>query len=102
MNQFPPNLVQQPLGPFTWGANGQQVSPEQLAAQQAQSADFSPVGHWSQGMARITDALSDNILGNRMEDQMRAQSGFPARPGGMLGLRMPIMASSGMGPAGLF
>src|SRR3546814_20801155 len=45
--------------PFTWGQGGQRLTPEdialqrRLAAQQMQQgADFSPIGHWSQGLAR--------------------------------------------------
>src|SRR3546814_14365768 len=50
--------------PFTWGQGGQRLTPEdialqrRLAAQQMQQgADFSPIGHWSQGLARVAQGL---------------------------------------------
>lgn len=51
-------------GPFIWGAGGAKLSPEDIAMRReeagelAKSAvDFSPVGHWSQGLGRVANAL---------------------------------------------
>ena len=53
-----------PSQPFQWGAAGQALTPEQVAQRQraaqemmAQGADYSPVGHWSQGLARLAQGL---------------------------------------------
>lgn len=50
--------------PFIWGAGGEQLTPEQVAQkrQQAQAMreagmDYSPVGHWTQGLARMAQGL---------------------------------------------
>jgi hypothetical protein len=50
--------------PFVWGAGGSQMTPEEIAAQRkvaqamiAQGADYSPVQSWSQGAARVAQAL---------------------------------------------
>ena len=53
-----------PSQPFQWGSAGQALTPEQVAERQraAQSmmqagSDYSPVGHWSQGLARLAQGL---------------------------------------------
>src|SRR3546814_7656957 len=53
---------------FTWGQGGQRLTPEdialqrRLAAQQMQQgADFSPIGYWSQGLARVAQGLFGEI-----------------------------------------
>lgn len=50
--------------PFVWGAGGQALSPDQVEQRRAMAqmalrsgSDTSPVQHWSQGLARIVDAL---------------------------------------------
>lgn len=59
---------------FTWGENGSKLTPEQiaiakqlLARKKAQGADTSPVQHWTQGAARVADALSDVIQSKRLD-----------------------------------
>lgn len=56
------------LGPFIWGEGGQKLSPEEVARQRAlasrlasQVGDTSPVGHWTQGLTRVTEALRGNL-----------------------------------------
>lgn len=62
--------------PFIWGPNGQQMSPEQRAqiSYLAKGPDFSPIGSWTQGMARVADAMSGAY-------NAQGQS-FPTAPGG--------------------
>ncbi|UWF68409.1 hypothetical protein NYO63_11720 [Brucella sp. 1315] len=52
------------IEPYFVGAGGRKVTPEQLERERrlAQSmisagVDFSPVGHWTQGAARMANAL---------------------------------------------
>lgn len=56
--------------PFVWGANGQMTDPSQRAAQ----VDTSPIGHWTQGAARMGQAYADAL--------QRRQQQFPSVPGG--------------------
>lgn len=65
--------------PFVWGDRGEQMTPEQVARRRAMaqdlaknSADFSPVGHWTQALARglggYLSGRSERIAG-RAEDE---------------------------------
>lgn len=61
--------------PFIWGKKGQKLTPEQVerlrqqaAAAGQRGADFSPVGHWTQGAARVVDALG-GVLKDRRADK---------------------------------
>ncbi len=61
---------------FTWGAGGAKLTPEQialarqlLARKNAQGADTSPVQHWTQGAARVADALGDVFQEKRLNSQ---------------------------------
>lgn len=54
--------------PFTWGRGGARLTPEELAKQrqveaalQARGTDTSPVGHWTQGLARVADAMAGSF-----------------------------------------
>lgn len=53
-----------PLESFIWGSGGARKTPEEIArdreiaaALMAQGVDTSPIGHWSQGAARVVSAL---------------------------------------------
>lgn len=101
--------------PFLWNSQGKKMSPEEVARQRAVAAllsqeaiDTSPVGHWSQGAARLVNAFSgvrkerqasaaeeqgrsgaksviDALLGGGMPAQSvsMSSSGAPASPGSM-------------------
>lgn len=89
--------------PFTWGAQGKKMSPEEVARQRAVAAllsqeaiDTSPVGHWSQGAARLVNAFS----GVRKERQASAaeeqgRSGAKSVIDALLGGGNVSMSSSG-------
>jgi muramidase (phage lysozyme) len=93
-----------PLKAFTWGAGGAQLTPEDLARMRqmeseraAKGVDFSPVGHWTQGLARVADALAGSVRRGQLDDAATENagtdsriaqallgggaSGFPAAPG---------------------
>jgi hypothetical protein len=49
--------------PFTWGSGGRKLTPEQVAREReiasalmAGGIDYSPVAHWTQGLARVAQA----------------------------------------------
>jgi len=69
-----------PLGSFIWGQNGARLTPDQIATlraiearRQMQGVDTSPVDHWSQGAARVVDALG-NVLRERRTNAADAQN----------------------------
>lgn len=64
MSRFPGR----PNGPFMWGRGGRRMTPEDLtlqrrlaASQLASGADYSPVGHWTQGLARAASGLAGGV-----------------------------------------
>ena len=107
-------LLSQPAEPqaaFTWGAGGQRMTPEDIAAQRRRAAgmmqsDYSPVGHWTQGLARVANnmvgglqmreadraAQSNATDGARMAQALAAQAPYNSDSaaslgGGLFGLR---------------
>lgn len=57
---------------FIWGQGGTKKTPEQVAREReiadailATAGDTSPIGHWSQGAARVVDALGGVVRQNR-------------------------------------
>lgn len=58
---------------FTWGAGGQKLTPGELARRReiedsllAKGPDFSPVGDWTQGLARVANAAAGAYRRNRL------------------------------------
>ena len=56
------------MAAFVWGDNGAQVTPEDVSARRKlamalreKGMDTSPVGHWTQGLARVISALAGNM-----------------------------------------
>lgn len=61
------------LGNFIWGAGGTKLTPEQIAIRRIANqkrlsggVDTSPVQHWTQGAARVADALADVVEQRRI------------------------------------
>lgn len=95
-----------PLEAFTWGAGGARLTPEELAKRRqvedallARGVDTSPVGHWTQGLARVADAMAGSFRRGETDDASRQNASesqsliakllsggggdaFPAAPGG--------------------
>lgn len=80
-------VASNPLETFIWGAGGQKMSPEQVARQREIAAalmqggmDYSPVGHWTQGLARasqgLVGGLKDRWAG---EAEQRGREGFQSQ-----------------------
>ncbi len=65
--------------PFVWGGDGSKKKPEQLDRERRlaqamidRGIDFSPVGHWMQGAARMMSALAGNIKQARADNAEKA------------------------------
>lgn len=64
---------------FVWGAGGAQMTPEQIARERAiadalvaQGINTSPVGHWTQGLARVANAAAGAFRGGAANEAERA------------------------------
>lgn len=64
--------------PFIWGQGGRKLTPDQVESQrklieaaQGRMGDTSPVGHWTQGAARVVDALG-GVLRERRTNKAEA------------------------------
>jgi hypothetical protein len=58
--------------PFIWGGSGKRMTPEEIArqreiAQSLMAVDTSPVAHWTQGAARMANALVGRIREGRAD-----------------------------------
>ncbi|MBB4642373.1 hypothetical protein [Rhizorhapis suberifaciens] len=98
-------MQQQPQQPepFTWGGGGQRMTMDdiarerELAAQmQAAGADYSPVQHWTQGLARVAQGLSGGLRereANKASDRLAGE-----REASIAALLSP-QAGGGVNPA---
>lgn len=91
-----------PIEAFIWGENGQAMTPEEIARQRqiaeallAGAGDTSPVGHWTQGAARVVNAIG-GVLKERRAD--KAASANAKADQSMLA----SLFSGGSNPAGAF
>ena len=61
------------ITPFVWGDSGEKLTPEEVARRRKMlealtgKTDTSPVGHWTQGLARVTDAIGDVLQDRRLD-----------------------------------
>lgn len=90
-------LATNPLEPFIWGAGGTRKTPEEIARDReiaaallAQGVDTSPIGHWSQGAARVVGALGGVLKERRANkasetNAKESQSRIAALLGGLGG-----------------
>lgn len=67
--------------PFIWGRSGEKLTPDQISKRReiedallAKGVDTSPVGHWTQGAARVADALAGAFRRGRL-DKAEAELG---------------------------
>lgn len=68
-----------PLETFVWGSGGAKKTPEQIAREREiatllaqEGMDYSPVGHWTQGLARASQGLVGGLK-NRWADEAEAR-----------------------------
>ena len=64
--------LMQPADPFVWGQGGAKMTPQQVAMLRAQGeglsqSDYSPVGHWTQGLGRVLDSVDGGLKMKRAE-----------------------------------
>jgi flagellar protein FlgJ len=90
-------LATNPLETFVWGAGGTRKTPEEIARDReiaaallAQGVDTSPVGHWTQGAARVVGALGGVLKERRANkasetNAKESQSRIAALLGGLGG-----------------
>lgn len=62
--------------PFVWGGGGRRLTPEQIAQQRAiaqqqmqTGMDYSPIGHWSQGLSRVAQGLLGGLEMRNLAEQ---------------------------------
>lgn len=74
------------LQPFTWGAGGAKLTPEEIARQRqladaltSQGIDLSPIASPWQGAARMADALVGNIKSARADKAEKANADYSAQ-----------------------
>ena len=58
--------------PFQWGAGGARLTPAEIlardeAARKQMQGDYSPIGHWTQGLARVFNNVTGALEHRRME-----------------------------------
>lgn len=75
----PQQDVVSPQQAFTWGQGGAQITPDEIArrraiAQAQGKSDYSPVGHWSQGVGRVVDSLMAGLEGRKLDKAAAANS----------------------------
>jgi hypothetical protein len=70
---------------FVWGPGGSQMTPEDIAAQRkvaqaliAQGSDYSPVKAWSQGAARVAQAVLGGFQDREASDATKANAASEA------------------------
>lgn len=101
--------------PFTWGAGGARMTPEQIAAQRkvadalaAQAGDYSPVRSWTQGLARVAQGASAGLdyreaanadKANSDENKATIEKLAALLPGGGAASPSASIASAGTVPA---
>jgi hypothetical protein len=66
---------QQPAAPFVWGSGGERLSPADVAkkrqiaqAMMQEGSSYAPVQHWTQGLARVAQALAGGLEERRANE----------------------------------
>jgi hypothetical protein len=69
------------MAAFTWGPGGSQMTPEEIAVQRkvaqammAQGSDYSPVQSWSQGAARVAQAIFGGMQARDANEAAKANA----------------------------
>lgn len=97
--------------PFVWGSAGERLTPDQVERKRKlaealgkQGMDYSPVQHWTQGAARVAQALLGGWEEKRAGDAEKANTAEDAAIaasllGGIVGGGSPIAAAPASAPA---
>lgn len=77
------SLIEALTKPFVWGDNGAALTPEELAKMRdredqaaQQGVDFSPVGSWTQGLARVANAAAGSFRRGQLADAQKASDAY--------------------------
>ncbi|NTB01070.1 hypothetical protein [Agrobacterium tumefaciens] len=72
-------------GAFVWGRNGRKLSPEEMAKQREiadammrKGMDYSPVGHWAQGAARVAEGVLGALDVRELDNEAKANKDWNA------------------------
>lgn len=72
-------------GAFVWGRNGRKLSPEEMAKQREiadammrKGMDYSPVGHWAQGAARVAEGVLGALDVRELDNEAKANKEWNA------------------------
>lgn len=72
-------------GAFVWGRNGRKLSPEEMAKQREiadammrKGMDYSPVGHWAQGAARVAEGVLGALDVRELDNEAKANRDWNA------------------------
>lgn len=86
--------------PFFWGSGGERLTPAQIAKRRQveealaeKGSDYSPVQHWTQGLARVSNALVGALSEKKTAAAERANSAEDA------GLLKGLLGGTGGSPA---
>lgn len=81
MDSLPQQPRPLPEPSFVWGEGGTRMSMEEVARQReiaadamAAGADYSPVGHWTQGAARLANAVGGRLRDERAQEAAEANA----------------------------
>src|SRR5215207_2074920 len=72
--------------PFVWGEGGSALTPEQLKERRKVAAallhkrvgDASPIGHWTQGLARVADGVLAGLEARDLDAKERENTAYDA------------------------
>ena len=63
---------------FVWGDGGRRLTPDEIARERmlaaAQKPKTGPVGHWTQGAARVVDALAGSLRESQLKEAAKANA----------------------------
>lgn len=90
-------------GAFVWGRNGRKLSPEEMAKQREiadammrKGMDYSPVGHWAQGAARVAEGVLGALDVRELDNEAKANKDWNA---GKFGEIASLLAGGGGSPS---
>lgn len=98
---LPSASTQEPTDPFVWAEGGKRMTPADIAiarelakGQMAAGADYSPVGHWTQGLSRVAQALLGGFEARRANKAEEANAAYSQQVMGALTAGKPDLAAA--------
>lgn len=109
---FPQNQMQTAAEPFVWGKGGRRMTPQDIAREREIAAnlmqpDYSPVQHWTQGLARVAGNVTGALQDRAAVDASQANQEYSQQiarsllnPSGTPSASAPSGAASSTVPGG--